>query len=140
MCSAFPVGVGLSMSWLVRAVELPFSLSILWDVPFPMLLAGKLLLSTWQRERQQDMDAICLSGVLPRDHGPRGGLQVDVLAPSAGGECFFVPAPTARPLQHLRFPQTACFSSSTASDRLNLRHLGFDGCQKGTRTRYPPQF
>lgn len=35
-----------------------------------------------------DADAVCLSGTLPRDHGPHGGLQVDVLAPGAGGKLF----------------------------------------------------
>lgn len=35
-----------------------------------------------------DADAVCLSGTLPGDHGPHGGLQVDVLAPGAGGKLF----------------------------------------------------
>lgn len=35
-----------------------------------------------------DADAVCLSGTLPGDHGPRRGLQMDVLAPGAGGKLF----------------------------------------------------
>lgn len=66
-------------------------MSILWDVPKEYAVGWRVTFIHTIKIKAAgppDTDAICLSGVLPRDHGPHGGLQVDVLAPSAGGKCW----------------------------------------------------